>query len=129
MQEEKIKILKMLEDGKISSDEAGRLLEALNRPVVMERRSAEDVAAQNGKKKWLRIQVYDKVRGKSKVNIRVPWGLFRMVSHLIPESAKLQLNEKNIDLNQLLQQVETVEGGKLIEVDEEDGERVEISLE
>ena len=53
-----------------------------------------------------------------------------MVSKILPQSARLQLEEKQIDLDEILSQIQNVEGGKIIEVhDDEDNERVEIVIE
>jgi hypothetical protein len=127
MENEKLQILKMVESGKISSPEAVRLLEALESHSPHE---LEKVNAGPSKKKYLKIRVFDSEGGKSKVNVSLPLGLVRMISKIIPHSAKMELDNKNIDLEEILSAVENVEDGKILEVqDDEDNERVEIVIE
>jgi hypothetical protein len=133
MREDRLKILKMLEEGKIDSDEAARLLEALNGSEKPE-----------GKAKWLRVRVYDKDEEKPKVKVNLPLSLIRLFSRLgklkmgVPEKVQEKLREKGIDFDEA--DLGDIEG--LIEeasqrgrvtiadvVDDEDGEKVEIYIE
>ncbi|MBN1355449.1 hypothetical protein JXA40_04155 [bacterium] len=127
MESEKTQILKMVEEGKINAEEAAQLLEAVGR------RAGEVEKADAGmprKKKWLKIRVYEGDLEKPKVRVTLPLGLIKMVSKVLPQSARLQLEEKEIDLDQILSQIEDVEGGKIVEVqDDDDNERVEIVVE
>jgi hypothetical protein len=75
MNEEKRKVLEMLSQGKITVEEADKLLTALNDP------SGETPAAAFGKRQWkyLRVLVEPGPGSESndKVNIRVPFKLIR----------------------------------------------------
>jgi hypothetical protein len=89
MSEERKQILSMLADGKISVDEAERLLEAVKEP---EGDAGE--GKPKGKAKFIQILVND---GDEKVNIRVPLGLIKAgmkFSSLMPENAYKKINEK-----------------------------------
>ncbi|HEY4029254.1 MAG TPA: hypothetical protein VGM25_02840 [Caulobacteraceae bacterium] len=86
-------ILQMLAEGKVSADEAERLLTAL------ERNDASTAArpASNGAPKYLRVLVDtdDVASGPTKVNIRVPMALLRAgvrLTSLIPPLAREQIN-------------------------------------
>jgi hypothetical protein len=133
MREDKVKILRMLEEGKIKAEEAARLLEALNGPE----RSAE-------RAKWLRIRVYDKDEDEPKVKVNLPFSLLKLFTKIgkfkdkIPSKVQERLREKGIELDE--EGLENLD--KLIEeagaegkvtiadvVDEEDGQKVEIYLE
>ena len=85
-------ILQMLAEGKVSADEAERLL------VAMER-SGQSTArpASNGAPKYLRVLVDadDAASGPTKVNIRVPMALLRAgvrLTSLMPPQARDQIN-------------------------------------
>lgn len=106
MNENRRQILDMLAQGKITADEAERLLAALEREPSAEAPRAEA--------KYLRVQVEaEKEAGgaePTKVNIRVPMKLLRAgvkLAGLIPQEAREQVNaamrEKGMsfDLNQL----------------------------
>ncbi len=121
--EERLKILQMLEEGKITADETATLLRALEGG----RRTAQVTPTQAGRKKFLRVQVTDMASGTAKVNVTVPMGLvsagLRMAERFAPEL-------KGFDMQELEDLLASGAGGKLVEVmDEEDNERVEIYVE
>ncbi|MGA2976807.1 MAG: hypothetical protein ABSF77_15990 [Spirochaetia bacterium] len=107
MGEETKKILEMLHQGKISVEEAERLLEA----VSPQSSSTDEPIAPMGGKKYLRIQVEpDQGTGGDRVNVRVPMKLIRAglkLAAFLPNDAQSQVNhalqEKgvNIDLSKL----------------------------
>ena len=93
MNEERKKVLQMLAEGKISADEAERLLEAL------ENRSSESstatIPAATGLPKYLFVKV-DSTSG-DKVNIRVPMKLIQAgikLKSLLPLDAQDKINAK-----------------------------------
>jgi len=129
MADEKVRILKMVEEGKISSEEAVKLLEALEGADAPD---ALAVAAKKPRKfmRFLKIRVFEGDLEKPKVNISVPIGLLKLATKFMPEDAKAQINEHNIDLDEILRAVDENTQGKLVEVqDDEDKTRVEIFIE
>ncbi|GEM_PF-321156 len=127
MENEKTRILKMVEAGKLSAEEAFKLMDAMNSPAA-----ATEIAVKEptGKARFLRIRVFDKNRQKAKVNISLPLFLVRGLAKIIPASAQMHLNDKQINLDQIMSLVDQAAGTKLIEVDDDDeNERVEIVIE
>lgn len=122
--EEKLQILKMIEEGKISSSEGLELMDALEKGEKEERIPA----GQNAK--WLRINVKDNNKVKAKVNIPlslVDVGL-KIGSKFTPELKEAGLDK--LDLNEILQAVKDGAQGKIVEVDdEENGAKVEVYVE
>jgi hypothetical protein len=110
MSEERVQVLKMLAEGKITADDAERLLARLEQV-----RSAADSGAsqtvsgaeggepvRTGLPKYLRVLV-DSADG-DKVNVRVPLALVRTgikLTALVPSNATQKLDEKGIDLSHL----------------------------
>jgi hypothetical protein len=91
MNEDRRKILEMLATGKITADEADRLLAA------MEKGPAPAAPPTPGRKpQFLRVQVEDEGRkGPVKVNVRVPMQLLRAgvkLASLIPPEARERVN-------------------------------------
>ena len=85
-------ILQMLSEGKVSADEAERLLAAMERSGQSPARPAS-----NGAPKYLRVLVDadDVANGPTKVNIRVPMALLRAgvrLTSLMPPQARDQIN-------------------------------------
>lgn len=101
MSEERKKILEMLAAGKISADEAERLIAALE---TAENRDSESGSPRSpgGKPRYLRVVVDD---ADHQVNVRVPMKLIRAgikLSALIPEQAvDAAKAESGIDLSQI----------------------------
>ena len=104
MSEERRKILEMLQEGKISVDEAERLLSALSSPEIEER----EQSSEKGKLRYLRILVEPGPESKEKerVNVRVPLKLIRAglkLASFIPHHAQTKVNEalkeKGIDFD------------------------------
>ena len=122
--EERMRILRMVEEGKITPDEAARLLEALGR---REKTKPKAEAAKRLQGSWLRVRVYD-AEGKSKVNVNLPLRLvdvgLTIAERFLPE---FQFEGVAEALSEALGEGMV---GKIVDVvDEEDGERVEIFIE
>lgn len=114
MNEHRRNILQMLAEGKISAEEAERLISAVEQPSGV--RSAEQSSGSGVKvpPKYLRVQVDSEDNGghdgPTKVNVRVPMQLLRAgvkLAYLIPaaalQKANVAMQEKGIpvDLSQI----------------------------
>jgi DNA-directed RNA polymerase subunit F len=93
MSENRRQILDMLAQGKITADEAERLLSAVEREPA----TAVSTALRNDKVKYLRVVVdaHDEDEGPTKVNIRVPIQLLRAgvkLASIIPPRARTEVN-------------------------------------
>lgn len=123
--DERMMILKMIEEGTISADEGARLLTSVDRGTD---RSLEKIAPRGkGGAKWFRVRVTDTRTGKSKATVSLPlalmdWGL-RVGAQFAPEVGNIDLGELSEILSQGME-------GKIVDVlDEEDGEHVEIYID
>ncbi len=119
--EERMKILKMIEEGKVSAEEGAKLLAALsgaNRPLG-------GLAASGAK--WLRVRVTAVDSGRSKATVQIPISLMeagmKIGAHFAPEI-------DGVNMDQLMEALRSGMTGKIIDVvDDEDGEHVEIFVE
>jgi len=123
--EEKLQILKMVEEGKISSAEGLELMDAL------EKGEKEENLPSGRNTKWLKIDVKaDNNKTKAKVNIPlslVEMGL-KIGSKFAPELKEAGLDK--LDINEIVQAVKDGAQGKIVEVDDpEHGTRVEVYVE
>jgi len=113
MSEDRRHILGMLAEGKITADEAERLIAALGATTAKTAYAdrVEPVVRPN-RARYMRVVVdtLDPLDGATKVNIRVPMQLLRAgvrLSSLIPPQARAQVNAAmakqgvTLDLNQL----------------------------
>jgi hypothetical protein len=122
--EERMRILRMIQEGKITAEEGAKLLAALR-----ESRKETRVPTSTGRmgKGWLRVRVTDMSTNRAKVNVNLPLGLMeaglKIGAQYAPELA-------GIDLSEVLDEIKGGAQGKIIDViDEEDGEHVEIFIE
>jgi len=122
--EERMKILNLIRDGKITAEEGAKLLSALGENQKSTRAPATKAS---GEPRWFRVRVTDLETGKSKVSVNIPFGLMewglQIGAQFAPEVADLDLGE----LKEMLQS--GVEGKVIDVIDEEDGEHVEIFIE
>jgi len=118
LEEERMQILKMIEEGKITAEEGAKLLEAL------EASSKSEEAPRAGK--WFRVRVTDLKSGRHKVNINIPMGLVTVGAKIGAKFA----SPLDLDVDEILSAIRRGARGKIIDVeDEEEGERVEIYVE
>ncbi|THD57775.1 hypothetical protein [Phenylobacterium sp.] len=97
MNDDRRSVLQMLADGKITADEAERLLSALDRNGAPPPSQPGRSVGTNNAPKYLRVSVDtdEADEGPTKVNIRVPMALLRAgvrLSSLIPPAARDQVN-------------------------------------
>jgi hypothetical protein len=109
MNDDRKRILNLLAEGRITADEADRLIAALERPPTFT--PAPELPARRAK--YLRVEVDDEGRhggGPAKVNVRVPMALLRAgvrLSSILPAEARDQINAAirrqgvAVDINQL----------------------------
>jgi len=126
MSDERIRILRLVAEGKATPEEAERLLSAVGKEV--------SVPAAKGTPRYLRVTVNSS--DGDKVNIRVPLALVRAgmkFSALVPREAREQMEEKGIDLAALstMDTEELIEALKELEVnvDSHDGDIVKVFCE
>jgi len=120
--EERMKILKMIEDGKLSPEEGAQLLSALGRKAAP---GIPGLAA--GGAKWLRVRVTDVHSGRSKATVQIPLTLMdagmKIGAHFAPEI-------DGVNMDQLMTALRSGMTGKIIDAtNDEDGEHVEIFVE
>ncbi|MDD5370173.1 MAG: hypothetical protein PHQ40_13905 [Anaerolineaceae bacterium] len=128
--EERLKILTMIQDGKITAEDGARLLEVLESrrtgPTMGARPEGTPPSSVKGPR-YMRVRVTDTATGKPRVNVRLPVSLvnagLKMGARFSPEVQGLNMDELNRFIN-------SGEIGQIVDVyDDEDGEHVEVFLE
>lgn len=128
--EERLKILSMLQDGVINAEEAARLLQSL----ADEKADSNSGAARSYDNtdiprsgKYFRVRVTDTDSGKTRVNIRLPIGL---VGAGLKMGMKFSPEIEGIDASVLQEFLSNGAIGQIVDVfDDEDGEHVEVFIE
>ena len=121
--EERMQILKMIEEGRISAVEGADLLKALDQS------KAGDAPPLKGSSqaRWFRVRVTEMDTGTSKVNINIPMGLVNVGMRM---GARFTPQVEGVNYKQLMEAIRTGQQGKVLDVENvESGERIEIFVE
>ncbi|MEA4907173.1 MAG: hypothetical protein GYA17_03095 [Chloroflexi bacterium] len=120
--EDRLRILRMVQEGKVTPEEGSQMLEALedaNRP---------DAQPASGKPaRWLRVRVTDTNSGKLRVNVRMPISL---VTTGVKMGARFSPEVEGLDMAQLMEYVRAGRTGQIVDLfDDVDGEHIEVIIE
>jgi hypothetical protein len=134
MSEQRKQVLEMLAEGKISPEDAERLLEKLEPSGHSSGRQESSQSSTSRPPKYLRVVVA--CTDGDAVNVRVPMALLRAgikLGSVVPEGACQELKEQGIDLSKLsgLEGEELIEALRDLTVDikEEGGDTVKVYCE
>jgi hypothetical protein len=120
--DERMRILKMVEEGKITPEEGAKLLSALRESG---KEQAPAAPSRPRRKGWLRVRVTDTATGRTKVNVNLPLGLIDAGMNIATQFAP------DVNLTEIADAVRSGElQGKIVDVfDEEGGEHVEVFVD
>jgi hypothetical protein len=126
--EERMKVLKMVADGKITASEAATLLETLDdSPASGGKTPPVTGIPQSGSGRYFRVRVTDSNTGRVRVNVRLPVGV---INAGLKMGMKFAPNVEGIDYSEIAAAIQSGEIGKIVDVDDDkDGERVEVFIE
>lgn len=123
--EEKLAILKMIEEKKITPEEGAKLLEALDG------KTSELSLANTNKPsaKWIKIKIKD---DDNTVNVNLPIALVDIAFKIARSSNKdfdIKFNDMNINIDNIVNLIKEGAEGKIVDIKGNDGETVEIIVE
>lgn len=125
MQDEMIRIIQMVEEGKISSEEASELISALK----------EDDDTNSSEKNYMGKHVKIRIgsANKEKVRVNIPIRFVKWIlktgygiASSIPEA---KAYAEDIDMDLVLQAIDNGVEGKIIDLDTEEGESIAVYIE
>lgn len=125
--EERMKILKLVQDGKISADEGAKLLKALT--TTSQKPPRRTATIRTGGARWLRVRVTDMASGKAKVNVNLP---LKLVDAGLNIAAQFAPDDIDIDglMTAVTDAIDENMTGKIVDVvDGDDGEHIEVFIE
>jgi len=123
MKEDRIRVLQMLADKKITVEQAAAVLEELDKI-----RGPES----ENKAKSVRVMIFSIGVEKPKMNINIPLAWARMFSNFLPDSITEKIKDRglDIDVKQIIEIISKGQPGKVAEIeDNTKNERIEISIE
>jgi len=127
MRDEIKKVLEMLNEKKITSDEAAELIEALNKT-----KKEEKTLPSGERKRFLKIHVTKE--GKPQVNVTLPFGLINWGLNIASKMGKNTIDVGGetipLDMEELSKAMNDPEfSGKIVDiVEEKDGKHIEIDI-
>jgi hypothetical protein len=130
--EERMKVLKMVREGKITAEMAADLLKALDSsskgaPSAQEKVNTAESNIPGMGGKFFRVRVSDIFSGKVRANIRLPLG---MVNAGLRMGMKFSPEVEGLNAETLINALADGKTGKVVDVfDDEDGEHVEVYIE
>lgn len=120
--EERMRILQMIQDGKISPEEGANLLQALGRGS----KSAPPPPTAPDPR-LLRVRITDLKSNKTKVNVNIPMGLVNVGVKL---GARFMPQNADVNYDEIMAAIKSGASGKVVDVEDvESGERVEVWVE
>ncbi|MCG2784091.1 MAG: hypothetical protein L6461_03195 [Anaerolineae bacterium] len=125
--EERMKILKMIDEGKISAEEGAKLLSTLSESRRPGGPGGGNISRGFGGARWLRVRVTDVATGRAKATVQLPLNLLDAGMKI---GAHFAAEVNGVDMSTIMEALRSGMTGKIIDViDEKDGEHVEIFVE
>lgn len=123
--EERLKVLQMIQNGKITAEEGMRLLETLGQKPTAQADPSEAQPTRTAR--WFRLRVVDTNSGKVRVNVRMP---VSVINAGVKMGARFSPEVEGLNTSELLEHIRAGDIGQIVDVtDEEEGEHVEVFLE
>lgn len=123
LKEERLKILELLQEGKITPDQAEALLAALTLSPRPEAPTAPTLKKQQFR--MLRITVDSRQGDKVRVNVPIEFAKLLKKGKF----GNVNLDEFEIDIDSILDMIDQGAQGEIVSVDSENGDRVRIIVE
>jgi hypothetical protein len=128
MDQEKMKVLQMVEEKKITAAEAAKLLDALDEYTGPREEPRVNRGALKGQ--LLKVKVSDLDTGRARVNLRLPVGIAHIITSLIPDQELKRMEDQGIKVNAIMEAINSNTVGKIFDVEDEVRRaHVEISIE
>lgn len=130
--EERLKVLRLVNEGKLTAEEGMKLLEALStakpKPAVRITAPEPPAVPMSGHgARWFRVRVTDLATGRVRVNIRLP---ITVVTTGFKLGARFSTKVNGLDMNTLMDSIRSGETGQIVDVyDDKESEHVEVFLE
>ena len=125
--EERLKILKMVQEGKISAEEGIKLMDAFTESGRSTGSKIYDSKLNRKTARWFRVRVTDQISGKIKVDIRLPINVVKAGSKL---GARFSPEMSGLNMDQIMEHADAGTTGRIFELTHDsDQELVEVFIE
>ena len=122
MEDEIKQVIKMVEQGKITAEEAEDLIH-----TILENPESTLNVTQTDKARFFKISMNDE--DGHQMDIAIPMGLVRFVKKFIPSKNIKQLSNQGLDIDEIISSVENAGKSELVNMAGSDGEYIKIWIE
>jgi hypothetical protein len=123
--EERMQIIKMIDEGKITAGEGAELLKALTKKSDKKRKTIRKSFKDN----ILRVRVTDMATGKTRVNVNLPLTLMNAGLNIASQFAPDEMRDQQM-MESIKEAISEDLRGKIVDViNEEDQEHIEVFIE
>jgi hypothetical protein len=125
--DDRMQILKMVQEGTITAEEAAKLLTALEAGA----KEPPGAPPRDGKARWIRVRVTDLQTGRRKVNVNIPIALAEVGARLgMRFGANKGVDMGEVNITEIMNMVRDGAQGKMVDVEDlEDNEHVEVFVD
>jgi hypothetical protein len=132
--DERRRVLDMLAEGRISADDAAKLLKALGDDLGAPPPPPKPPRTGTARTFRINVDAFDDDGDTARIRVNVPMGLARFASRFLPPEARTELESHGIDLQELLESLgDDPEVGPLVDIDvdapEGGGKKAKITIE
>lgn len=137
--DERLRILRMVETGKITAAEAARLLDALDAAAGRAAGAggaaagafAGDEGGEGEPARFVRVRIHDMHTGRPRLNLNVPFELLGLVVDMVERFAgQAQTGPDGISVSHILAELRAGVRGKVVDIEDEDrAVRLEVFVE
>ena len=98
-------------------------------PAALSRTPGAGAARPPGEARWLKVRIFEKGGSKPKVVVNLPVALADMVFKSLPDDAKRELKLKGYDAENMWERLKSVGPAQIIDIEGDDGEKIQIWIE
>jgi len=125
--DERLRVLRMVQEGKISAEEGIKLMDALGESGHEKVKPAAEQKPVKKTARWFRVRVTDQITGKIKVDIHLPINVVKAGSKL---GARFSPEMSGLDMDQIMEHVDAGTTGRIFDLTHDsDQELVEVFIE
>ncbi|MEL7656727.1 MAG: hypothetical protein AAGU75_12555 [Bacillota bacterium] len=118
-----MRVLKMVEEGKIDADKATELIEALNAQP-----EAKPLSTLGNSDKMLKVRVISST--EDNVNVNIPINFLKAIGNAVNNIKIPGVSEQEgIDIKMIMEAIDSGLEGKIVDVKSSNGDLVEVSIE
>ena len=79
--------------------------------------------------RWLKVRIFEKAHARPKLSLNIPVGLADLVFKSLPEETRQELSKKGYDADNFWERLRRMPPAQILEIEGDEGERVQIWIE